>query len=86
MTWWLVICVVLGGLNWMGFDHLSFIFLAPGRLFPINSLATFLVNGVVMLGIGLLVLLSKRLIRFIEKGQHNYRESLVKEKLARRVR
>jgi hypothetical protein len=81
-----VIAILLGNVNWFGWDHLSSIFLLPGRPFNAGSILHYLVPGLIMLALGLAVLFSKRLMRFIDKGQSKNLQAIAASKKARRVR
>jgi hypothetical protein len=78
--------ILLGNKGWFGWAHLYKIFWAPGKIFVDNGFLSYLTDGLVMLAIGLAILYSKSLIRFIDNGQSKDKAALVAEKKARRVR
>ena len=81
-----VVAFALGYYNWFGWDHLSSIFLAPGRLFKQTSVWNFLVNGAIMLAIGLALLYWKKIQAFIDKGSYLDKKAVEEDKKKRRVR
>jgi hypothetical protein len=63
-----LVAYYLKRLSLLGWSSLQVFFLAPGHLFSVNSVWSFLTNGLFMLTIGSLLLFLKPVIRFIEKG------------------
>jgi hypothetical protein len=53
--------------DYLGWDYLKKIFLAPGRLFN-NTFIEFLLNGTLMLTIGLLLFFLRQSMKFIDKN------------------
>ena len=80
-----IIAFALGNLEWFGWDHLSPVFLAIGNSFT-NSIARFVSNGAIMVALGCLLLFSKSILRFIDRGQSDYKAKLATDKIARRVK
>ena len=80
-----LIAFALGYYNWFGWDHLSGVFLAPGRLFGQTSLWNFLLSGSIMLAIGLLLALWKKVQLFIDKGSYIDKKAIEEDKKKRRV-
>jgi len=60
-----LIAYLLWRFDLFGWRYLKHIFLAPGSLFKDYTIGYFLVNGLVMLAIGLLLFFSRRLVQFI---------------------
>jgi hypothetical protein len=81
-----LIAFALGSFNWFGWDHLSGIFLAPGRLFGQTSVWNFLVSGTILLIPGLLLLFWKKIQLFIGRGNYVDKTAIEEEKKKRRVR
>ncbi|WP_428329200.1 hypothetical protein [Mucilaginibacter sp.] len=52
----------------LGWGVLQNVFLAPGHLFTVNSVASFITNGVFMLALGSLLLFLNSIKQFIDKG------------------
>ncbi|MDR3693612.1 hypothetical protein [Mucilaginibacter sp.] len=61
-----VITFTLCFFGWFGWSFLHGIFQAPSKLFAPTSVWGYLISGVIMIALGLLVLLSKKVISFIE--------------------
>jgi hypothetical protein len=81
-----VIAFALGNLNWFGWDTLSVIFLAPGKLFGINTIGSLLTNGVIMLALGLLLLFLKNVNVYINNGDPGQKRKIEADKKARRLK
>ena len=81
-----IITFALGAYNLLGWDHLSDIFLAPGRLFRQTSIWNFLLSGGIMLAIGLFLLFWKKIQLFIDKGSYVDKKAIEEDKKKRRVR
>jgi hypothetical protein len=60
-----VIICILGKFDLLGWPYLKSIFLAPGSPFSYSSLWYSLINGSVMLTIGLLLFFSRKSVRFV---------------------
>ena len=60
------IVYVLQLYNLLGWRALQKIFLYPGRIFSLDGRAFYIVNGCIMLALGLFLLFSKRIQRFID--------------------
>jgi len=80
-----VIAFALGNTNWFGWDTLSPIFLAPGKLFGVNTVPSLVINGIILLAIGLLFLLLKKVNNFVNNGDPGYKKAVEADKKARRV-
>jgi len=80
-----VIAFALGNLKWFGWDTLSGIILAPGKLFN-KAVVNILVNGTIMLAVGLALLLLKGVIKYINNGDPKVKRKVEAEKIARRVK
>jgi len=78
--------IFLGNMGWFGWAYVYKIFRAPGKIFVGNSFLSLFTDGLVMLVIGLALLYSKSLIRFIDNGQSKHKAALAADKKARRVR
>ncbi len=78
--------IFLGNVNRFGWGHLYKIFWAPGKIFIGNSFLSYFTDGLVMVGLGLVFLYWKPVVRFINNGQSKNRAALAAEKKARRVR
>jgi len=77
----------LGYFNWFGWDHLSGIFLAPGRLlFPRSSIWNFILSGVIMVGLGSALFFWRKVLDFIDRGSYVDKAALEAEKKKKRVR
>jgi hypothetical protein len=63
-----VLAYFLKQFGWLGWSTLQKVFLAPGHLFKINSIAAFATNGIFMLTIGLVLLFLNSIKRFIDRG------------------
>jgi hypothetical protein len=61
-----IVAFTLANLRYFGWGFLGVIFQAPGKIFAVNSIWGFITDAVIMIGIGLLLLLSKRVIRYID--------------------
>jgi hypothetical protein len=81
-----VIAFALGYLNWFGWDHLSGIFLAPGRIFKRTSAWNFIVSGSLMLAIGSLLFFWKKVQLFIDRGNYVNKKTIEADKKKRRIR
>jgi len=81
-----VIAIVLGNIQWFGWSHLSKIAMLPSGLFDPHSKGYYLAPALVMLAIGLLIMFSKPIIRYISKGQHKNTAATAAAKKAKRVR
>jgi len=57
-----------------GWEHLALIFLAPGSFFKDDTAWYYIINGAVMLAIGLFLFFSKWAVQFIEAGQNEIDE------------
>jgi hypothetical protein len=64
----LVISYFLWRAGFFGWAQLSFIFLAPGSFFKDDVIWYYLINGSVMLGLGLMLFYSKWTIQFIDRN------------------
>jgi len=80
-----IIAFALGYYNWFGWDHLSGIFLAPGRLFK-QTIWNFLISGSIMLALGLLLAFWKKVQSFIDRGSYVDKKAIEEDKKKRRVR
>jgi len=80
-----IVAFALGFFNWFGWDHLSNIFLAPGRLFQQTSMWNFLLSGGIMLAIGLFLLFWKKMQLFIDRGSYVDKKAIEADKKKRRV-
>jgi len=71
-----LIAFTLTNLGYFGWNFVHGIFRTPGKLFPVNSMWGYLLNGAIMIALGCLLLLSKRMIRYIEgdKSQNSAEE------------
>jgi len=81
-----IVAFALGYSNWFGWDHLSPIFLAPGRLFKQTSIWNFVTSGTIMLAIGLLILFWKKIQQYIDRGSYVDKTALEAQKKKKRVR
>ncbi|CAN5233472.1 hypothetical protein BH09BAC6_BH09BAC6_30510 [soil metagenome] len=63
-----VVAYILKYNNLLGWSTLQQVFLAPGHIFRVNSIACFLTNGLIMLLFGSLLFFLKPVTRFIDKG------------------
>jgi hypothetical protein len=80
-----VLAFALGNLHWFGWNHLYKIFLAPGRPFHFDRVWKYCTDGLFMVALGLLLLLLKPVIRFIDKGNPEHKRKVAADKIARRV-
>lgn len=64
-----VITFTLCFFGWFGWSFLHGIFQAPAKLFAPTSFWGYLISGLIMIALGLLLLLSKRVISFIERSE-----------------
>jgi predicted permease len=62
-----LLAFTLYNLGYWGWNFLHVIFQAPGKLFPKNSIGEYLTNGLILLAIGVVILFSKGLMRYIDK-------------------
>lgn len=67
-----IITLTLCYFGWFGWRFLHVVFLAPQKLFAPGSMWGYLFSGLIMLALGLLVLFSKRIIRYI--GRYNSKD------------
>ena len=81
-----IVAFALGAWNWFGWDHMSGIFLAPGRIFKQTSIWNFVVSGSILLALGLLLALLKKVQSFIDKGSYVDQKAIDEDKKKRRVR
>jgi hypothetical protein len=81
-----IVAFALGALNWFGWNHVSNIFLAPGRLFNQTSIWNFLLSGSIMLALGLLLALWKKVQLFIDKGSYVDKKAIEEDNKKKRVR
>jgi hypothetical protein len=81
-----VVAFGLNYCNWFGWDHFYKIFLTPGRIFNVGSIWRYITDGGIMVVIGLLLLLLNIVIRFIEKGNPEYKRKVEADKIARRLK
>lgn len=62
--------VQIHGNYYVGWDHLSHIFLAPGKIFAPGSIWGYILNGGLMLVVACILFFWKRIVRFIDNGSY----------------
>jgi hypothetical protein len=62
---------VLYNLGYLGWNFVHDFFQTPGKLFRSDSIGYYVTSGLVMLAIGCLIIFSKRLMRYIDRGNPN---------------
>jgi len=81
-----LITFTLTNLRYFGWNFLHVIFQAPGKIFAINSIWSFITDGIIMIAIALLLLLSKRVIRYIEGSKADKTALVIDKKKPKRTR
>ena len=61
-----VVSFALGNLGYFGWRFVRNIFMAPGKILPEFNKWGYMIDSVIMLAIGLVLLLSKKIIRYID--------------------
>ena len=64
-----IITFTLCFFGWFGWSFLHVIFQEPEKLFAPTSMWGYLISGLIMIAIGLLMLLSKQVISFVERSK-----------------
>ncbi len=69
----IIFLLVFGLYNtgYLGWKQLHSIFQAAGKLFPSDSVGEYLTNGLIMLGLGLVILFARGKMRYIDRGNLN---------------
>ena len=81
-----VITFTLCFFGWFGWSFLHSIFQAPGKLFAPTSMWGYLTCGLIMIALGLLVLLSKRVARYIDNYNSKNKPAEKDKKKPKRTR
>ncbi len=80
-----VIAFALYNLGYLGWNLVHSFFQEPAKLFPVNSVWGYLTDGLILLAIGLILLLSKGIIRYIDHSTAKDKQKIVANKKAART-
>jgi len=79
-----VLAFTLYNLGYWGWNLVHGFFQEPAKLFPVNSVWGYLTDGLILLAIGLILLFSKGIIRYIDHSTAKDKQKLVANKKAAR--
>ena len=79
-----VLAFGLYNLGYLGWNLVHGFFQQPAKLFPVNSVWGYLTDGLILLAIGLILLFSKGIIRYIDHSTAKDKQKAVANKKAAR--